>query len=287
LSEYKTVRKNTHRKNREEKLRQNSRVWKIVFRSTGLTVLIVILSAGLLYIYDWTTKTDYFNAKSIDISGLSRLSEETVYRQTSLNPGINILSVNLKHVKKQLLAHPWIAEAAVKREIPSRLRVKIREHKPLAIIDLGDRYVMNRKGDIFKKFNLRDRLILPVVTGLSYSDLKISDKRISLAETPIPDILKLIQNKKDVISFVDLKRVHCDPELGLTLYVQNHIKAIKIGFGEYPKKWRYLENILEYIKNDNKTDEIELIDLCDLERVVVVPSSKSTLEPEHNPGKEA
>ena len=120
-----------------------------------------------ILIHEIVTQCDYFAAETITISGTRRLTHDQVARQARIRTGDNILSVNLSLVRKRLLAHPWIAEAGVSREIPSGLRIRIEEHSPLAVVDVGKKFLINHSGIIFKAWDASDPADLPVVNGLN------------------------------------------------------------------------------------------------------------------------
>ena len=77
------------------------------------------------------------------------MTNEQVARQARVQKGDNILSIKLSLVRNRLLAHPWIARAEVSRVIPSRLVIRVKEHTALAIVDLGQKFLINHQGQIF------------------------------------------------------------------------------------------------------------------------------------------
>ena len=63
-------------------------------------------------------------------------------------------------------SHLWIAEAEVSRELPSTIRIGIKEQKVLAVIDLKRKFLINTAGEIFKEVSATDPDNLPIVSGL-------------------------------------------------------------------------------------------------------------------------
>ena len=115
---------------------------------TAIAVLLLISSA-FIFSHDFLTQCDYFNAESLNVTGAHRISDRQVVKQAQISGGMNILSVNLETARERLLANPWIAEAEVSRELPDGIRIPITEHQPLAVLDLGRKYLINVKGEIF------------------------------------------------------------------------------------------------------------------------------------------
>ena len=135
-----------------------------------------LVTGFFILVYDLATQCDYFAARQMSIEGTQRLTPETVARQAGIRMGDNILAINLSLVRKRLLAHPWIAEAEVRREIPSRLIIRVKEHQALAMVDFGQKFLINRQGQIFKAWDPSDPADLPVISGLDVSDLTVWDQ---------------------------------------------------------------------------------------------------------------
>ena len=129
---------------------------------TGLGLL-VAASTGFIFIHDVITQCDYFKARSIVIEGEQRITERQIAELAHVKEKMNLFAINLTAVRKRLLSHPWIAEAMVIREIPSRLIIRIKEHVPLAVVDLGRKFLINEKGEIFKIWTVADPACGPPV----------------------------------------------------------------------------------------------------------------------------
>ena len=105
------------------------------FKLMAAVVAFAAVTGFFILIHEIVTQCDYFAAEKVTIEGTQRLTHEQVARQARVRTGDNILSVNLSLARKRLLAHPWIADAEVSREIPSRLIIRVKEHTVLAVVD--------------------------------------------------------------------------------------------------------------------------------------------------------
>ena len=136
----------------------------------GLTML-AASSFALIFGYDYLTQCAYFEAQRIHVAGNQRLSAETVLDRARVETGVNILSVNLYLVRQRLLADPWIADAQVSRELPDSLEIRVTEQTPLAVLDLGRKFLLNEQGEVFMELDGEKPAALPLVTGLEFPDL--------------------------------------------------------------------------------------------------------------------
>jgi cell division protein FtsQ len=121
----------------------------------GLAALLAT-SCLFILVYDVITQCDYFRAQNLKIAGIQRLTVKQIVQQARVSKGVNVMAVNLSMVRKRLMAHPWIAEAEVRREIPSGLYIRIKEHVPLAIVELDRKYIINEHGQVFKEWTASD-----------------------------------------------------------------------------------------------------------------------------------
>jgi cell division protein FtsQ len=245
--------------------------------------LVAALSAVYGFSYGLVTQCDYFKAKNIGIAGIKRLSEKEVLKQASLYPEINILLVNLGAVRKRLLAHPDIEDADIVRKFPDGLTIRIKEHEPLAIVDLGRRFLIDVKGKIYKEWTTSDPKDLPEVSGLQFSDLGFGEED---ADKPFAAVMQVLLMGKDPHSILPnavIKKICVDREIGVTLYAYDQGKAIKLGYNDYPDKYERLEKVTRYLKNQFQTMDFEWIDLMNAGRIVVNPIE---IQPTSEKGKE-
>jgi cell division protein FtsQ len=247
---------------------------RVIFSIKTATVGTILLLASFLFIftYDFITQCDYFKAESLTVTGANRLTDEQVLLQSQITEGINILSVNLSRVRKRLLAHSWIEEAEVSRELPTGISIRIKEQQPLAILDIGRKFIINTHGEVFKEMDASDHCRLPVIGGLEFSDINVRGESRSVPFNAVMTILALGKKPESVLPCRLIKRIRVDREMGLTIYAFDHIKAIKIGYDDYPNKYEMLKNVLFYLKKNGSFSHLESIDLNNLNRIVVNPA---------------
>ena len=283
----KNVRKGKKAKRRFRFLSRFLIFFKIV---TGLGLLLAT-STAFIFIHDVITQCDYFKARSIVIEGEQRLTARQIAEMAHVKEKMNLFAINLTAVRKRLLSHPWIAEATVMREIPSRLIIRINEHVPLAIVDLGRKFLINEKGEIFKIWAVGDPAGLPLVSGLEMSDLA-AYRRIEHGATansaehegfsgnsrnhysPLDAVMHVLRMGKQSGSILPnrlIRHILVDREIGLTVHALIRVKTINLGYHNYADKYAMLRYIIAYLKRTPKIAAYERIDLNNLNRIVVSP----------------
>ena len=252
------------------------------FKLIAVVAAVAAVSAFFILVHDILTQCDYFKISRLTIEGAQRLSEKEIAQQAGVGKGMNILAVNLSLVRKQLLAHPWIAEAAVSREIPSGLSIRIKEHTPLAVVDVGQKFLINHSGKIFKAWDASDPADLPVVNGLNVLDLPPvygqtdpSEGEIARERTApfkaVMKVLRLGRQQGSILPNHSIRQIRVDRQIGLTLYAFDRIKTINLGYDDYDGKYHLLARLFSYLKRQQGVSDFDHIDLNNLNRVVVNP----------------
>ena len=254
---------------------------KARFRRSCLNVLagmlgVLLMSLFFIFCHDIILQSPYFKVTSLNITGNNRLSIQEVLDTARIRPDTNVLLVNLPLARKYLLSHPWIAAAEVTRELPGNLFLSIKEHQPLAILDLGRKFLINVEGNIFKEVSDTDPVELPVIEGLDFSDLALGDMRRSASYEDVLALLEIGQKPACILPHQQIRLIRVDREEGITLYsagaIQSvRINAIKIGYQDYSEKFVRLGKIIAYFKNNRQFQGIDWIDLRQMNRVVINP----------------
>ena len=277
----KRLRKNYYKNSDAGK--RNKMLKRFVFSLKLMVVGTALVFVSLLFVfsYDFLTQCDYFKAKGLIVIGTHRLSQNEVLQQANISSGVNIFSVNLSKVRRRLLAHSWIEDAEVRRELPSGINIRIKEQKPLAVLDLGRKFIINTHGEIFKEMDEADHYNLPMISGLEFSDINVKGESRSIPFDAVMNILGLGQKPESILPYSLIKKIHVDREMGLTIYAFDHIREIKIGYNNYPDKYAMLKDVLYYLEKNGGFSRLESIDLNNLNRVVVNPAKIESVAKDH------
>lgn len=272
MSGRKRIRKNYYKNSGAGK--RNKMLKRFVFglKLTVVGTALVFVSLLFVFSYDFLTQCEYFKAKGLMVIGTHRLTQNQVLKQANITNGVNIFSVNLSKVRRRLLAHSWIEDAEVRRELPSGINIRIKEQKPLAVLDLGRKFIINSHGEVFKEMDKADHCNLPMISGLEFSDINVKGELRSIPFDAVMKILGLGQKPESVLPYSLIKKIHVDREMGLTIYAFDHIREIKIGYNNYPDKYAMLKDVLFYLKKNGGFSRLESIDLNNLNRIVVNPA---------------
>lgn len=216
-------------------LRPPSRTRRVL-RSTLRLGLRVGICVGLAYGvlvgvregYAYATTSPRFEVRGLQFQPTAHVDEAHLRQLLALEPGTNILSLQLDELATRVTAEPWVAHAVVNRELPDALRVEITEHEAVAVLAAGRQLLVNREGTAFKQLGVGERGQLPVITGV--------DPAMLVADPDAADVI--IARALEVISAYGTKvrpllsEIHVDPWGGVTLYTAQIGTQLRLGRGD-------------------------------------------------------
>ena len=112
---------------------------------------------------------EMFHVDQINVRGNHRLSKGEVLAMLQGLRGRSVLAVDLAEWRQALLSSPWVADASLRRTLPSTVDVVILERAPLGIGRInGSLYLVDDRGAVIDEYgpNYAD-LDLPIIDGLS------------------------------------------------------------------------------------------------------------------------
>ena len=132
--------------------------------------------------------------QDLRVAGNTRMSRGEVLALVDGLRGHNILALRLDEWRERLLECPWVADAALRRSLPSTVEIEIVERTPLAIGRIGeDLYLVDERGVVIDEWGPRyDDLDLPIVDGLGGREAAPDEdaRRASLAGRLLKDVRK-------------------------------------------------------------------------------------------------
>lgn len=137
-----------------------------IAKALGATVLSAALGWGGWQGWGWATTTDQLSLRKIRVVGNARVTDAQVTRLGGLVLGSNLIAMDVGGVERALSSHPWVKSVSARRTLPDQLTVELMEHEPVALIALGDLYLVNADGQPFKRAQAGEGVDLPLLTGV-------------------------------------------------------------------------------------------------------------------------
>lgn len=227
----------------------------------------VALSGGILYgCYRAVSAVTLFSVKTIEVSTVKHLTREELLELAGVEPGKDLLRMNLKRMGEHILQNPWVETVRINRYYPDALSITVTEREPVAIVNMGFIYYLDKKGKIFKVLNQGDKLDYPVVTGFSEEDMGSDPKGTREALEATCDLLKILRDKGAFI-LADVSEIHYDKGYGFTLFTAAGALPVKVGSGDFSAKVERFARIYRELMVQMPT--IHYIDLDYIDKIIV------------------
>jgi cell division protein FtsQ len=217
--------------------------------------------------YQKLEDVSYFHIKRIAFKGCVKSNEDDLYELSGVNKKSSMFFVDLKNLAQKIEKHSWVKDVSVKKRMPDKLFIGVKEREPIAMINLDTLYYVDEGGIIFKKLEKGDDTDFPVITGLDkgsvFNKKNRNSKRLIARAINLIDMLK----ERDLFSDKDISEINLDAERGVTLFTYDNAMPIKVGFEFSHDRFDKLLRVFEEIRE--MALKAEYIDIDYDERVVV------------------
>lgn len=207
----------------------------------------------------------------IVISGNSRLSSGEVLTMLGGLSGQNILFVDLADCRRRLLGSAWVADATVRRVLPSTIEVGIVERHPMGVGRLGgELFLVDDRGAVIEEYGPKySELDLPIIDGLMGSaadgQALVDDARSALAGR----LLTAVRARPDLARRIS--QIDVSDSRNAEVILENDAAVVRLGDSQFVER---LQSYLDLAPTlHEKVPVIDYVDLRFGERVYVGPAT--------------
>ncbi len=218
-----------------------------------------------------------FHIAQINVRGNHRLSKGEILAMLQDLRGQSVLAADLADWRRALLSSPWVADASLRRTLPSTVDVVILERVPLGIGRInGLLYLVDDRGSVIDEYGpgYAD-LDLPVIDGLSSAPgAENSNLYRALLARRLLDALR-VQNMVSQISQIDVSDAR-----NAVVLLEGDPTLIRLGDERFVERLQSYHQLAPTLR-----DQVPAIDYVDLrfnERVYVGPADGKTKNAERN-----
>ena len=217
-----------------------------LLKGTSVIVLLAAVGAGLLvgltlgslHLYRYATSSPFFAVKTVNITGNVRLQRDAVLALTGVRPGDNSLAVSIAGMEKSISKSPWVEEVSVKRVLPDRFDIRLRERSPW--------FWVRHEGVLYYADEL-GRPIAPVESA-NFMSLPALEVRAG-AEELLSDMQKYVAGLKGnalPVDYAAISWIRLSPGKGVEVYVETRDIHLSIA----PDDWAANLNRLGVVLGD-------------------------------------
>jgi cell division protein FtsQ len=229
----------------------------------GIALVAMILVCGSLAVLadQWRR---HAVGVTVDIRGTVHARAKELLLRASVPDSAILADIDLLLIKKRIEQNPFIKEAVVFREPPSRLIIDVTERKPAALlvnVQSAD-WVLSEDGVVLPFASTVQAQDLPAITGWSGSAVVkpgalVTDPRLLEALAVIAAIREAGGSAPDMFSEISVERKH-----DMILYTLDGGVPVIVGSAaDIESKFRGFRVFWETIATKHDPDALEYIDL--------------------------
>lgn len=241
-------------------------IFKKVARAGGIVLAGALVVVIVYQIHGVVSRATFLRLERIEVSPLSRLTRDEVIDQAGVKPGDEMLGLRLRRIGEMLAKNPWVESVKVRRYFPHTLAIEIAEREPVAVINMGFLYYLDKRGDVFKPLTVGDRLDYPVVTGVTEDDLSRDPAGSKAALQGAIELMGML-GKGSVFRLADVSEIHFDKGFGYTLFTAQGGVPVRLGNGSHADKLARLARIYGDLRA--QLPSLQYIDLDYNDKIIV------------------
>lgn len=237
----------------------------------GRALLVVVIGVGAIALGRLVERhvrtSPAFAVQEISLEGHVRLTREEVLETAGLALDQNVFQVGPEEAEERLLEHAWIAEADVHRRLPGSYTIEVRERRAVALLALGEVFLVSDDGAVFKTVEADDPVDLPVITGID-RDRFTHDR--AFRTSVLIEAVALLHDYRGAGLWrrEPIGEVHAERSFGMSLYVGTDATYVRLGHGPFREKLRRLRTVFDeldqrgarpayvYLDNERRPDRV-------------------------------
>jgi cell division protein FtsQ len=203
-----------------------------------VAILTILLALGIALFL----RSSYFAVEKIQIKGLEQIPENEIARLASGVIGQNLILLDQVWLNQNVMLHPLVEKAEIKRDLPGTLVIQITERTPVALVTVNQGVVEVDGQGIFlrRREGWPDRSY-PVINGITIPDTAGPGQKLELPGLQAALVL-LGQAPSELIPLIG--EVYVNPIQQMTLYLTDGVE-VRLGIAkEWTTKLRALYELL-------------------------------------------
>jgi len=240
--------------------------WPAIVRAVAslAVVVLVLYRASTLAL-----NSQALTVTRISVSGNSRMSKGEVLSLLDDLRGANMLTVSLDAWRDKLLASPWVADAAIRRQFPGTVAVTISERQPLGIARINDTlYLLDQRGAIIDEYGPNySELDLPIIDGLGAATAADPSSVDAPRAALVGRLLSDLQRRPDLakrVSQIDVTDLN-----DAIVVLKDDTALVRVGDDHFVERLQSYVDLAPALKE--RVPDIDYVDLRFDERVYVRP----------------
>lgn len=234
----------------------------------GKIVIYSFLLLIILFLYICVSGK-LFNLEEIVLKGNNNINKSDIMKITSIKLGNNIFKYNISKIENDILKNSYINYVEVKRMLPNKLAIDIKENTEDVVLKHDNKYVyMQSDGLILKSQKNNTNKTLPIIKGIDIVSCNVGEVIKIKDEKNLNKILNIIDELKNNNMLREINYINVEKDL-VKINIKENIETIL----KLDESISYNVKRLKEILIDLKSDGINRgnIDLKNKEQAIYSP----------------
>ncbi len=197
---------------------------KWAFRMAGLILLVGLVAWSKQKTTAILQDVAGLKLGKVTVEGNRYLTDVEVMKAVALPMGENMFKLDLEQATERLKSMDWVERVFIERRLPSSLLISIRERKPVALLDNGTLYGVDREGRVLSPSSALLSEDLPLISGVSLKADAVGTTGMAEELKPALDFFSFLKRKDKVLS-ADVSEVNLSDKEALKVTFIDGIQA--------------------------------------------------------------
>ena len=247
-----------------------ARAWSLGKFSLGCA-LCTGLAWSVMTVYPLVLEAEYFRVRTMEITGLTTLTREEVVYLLGMTEETTMWQLDLPRMGTRLLHHPYIKSVVLCRELPSTLRVTVRERTPYLVVSSHDqRMLVDEEGVVLRALVPEQD---PKVPHVILPQPRVLEPGMRLRQQEVQRAFELLQTYQasPLAETLRLASLTVQPS-GISVWrFEQYPFDIRLGEEGIPLQLGRLPLALRYITQQHLA--VRAVDLSYRKRIIIIPNS--------------
>ncbi len=228
-------------------------------RRSVVPIFAIVVGALLLLLWQALVASPHLSVTRIEVIGHETLTPRQVEDIAGIYRGMSMLTLRTTAAEERLLADHRVVEAVVNKRWPNRVDVSIVEGLGLAVVPYRGNFVeLDRTLRVVSIDADFSRIDLPIVSGLSLSEVRLGDTLSMMSMIAARDVLSAVpaayRHLVSEINILDTERIY--------LYMNDGVRVEIGGTNDVDTRLRLLPAALHaYRLREFTRESVPTIDL--------------------------
>lgn len=261
------------KKREERSLEKFQRVLRKLIRVAFYVLFLILFFFAGHRLYARLLEDSSFRMRKVEVRGCLKIPEKTILSLAAIEGMPNLFTLPLQEIARRVETHPWVDYVRVRKIFPDRVLIHIEERKPMAILQLDDRFYIDSHGVIFSRVGDRDEYNFPFLTGLSRQAFDKDPAGANFMIMKALEFLKMAEQEK-ISLLAGISEVRMERTFGIQCFTQTDGVEVRMGWDHFREKLRRLS--LVWSDLEKRGISAGSIDCSDLKRMVVKKISRKS-----------